>query len=285
MLVLLSLAAGEAARGVVQKEGQLAHLFIYEFHEFTKNADADYRVETQVTLEGMKDGSWSVSYSRHYLFFGCAKAGFAYTDVWTDEVTVPAAAAKKFFNGVAAIDFSGFPLPKSDPRPLALRLDFDMVRSDRKYFAVPMDTARGKAVWARLRALGQAMTKAAVPPDKIHLWERTLEGDFTAPQEVALAELRAHPLKYDGKRVRVTGWCDHYPESWNSLSVKREDEEDSNRYINGKSIYVNDASTFSPAAKGWEKYGDGITTLEATYLYNIGFKGGFCLITKVEKTP
>ena len=69
---------------------------------------------------------------------------------------------------------------------------------------------------------------------------RTIESDFAPPRDVTIEELLRFPSKYDGKRVRVTGY--YYSESEESnFSEHKGDDIEQSLSLDGSSTFAKDA--------------------------------------------
>ncbi|HWB59897.1 MAG TPA: hypothetical protein VG733_10400 [Chthoniobacteraceae bacterium] len=283
LLALLSLAPvrSHAQEPAAAASARPARRFCYTLNERTHDAVADYETFTQILIERQDNGAWAVIYNKNHTFLGCAKPGFSLTDLYGKSLSVPAAAVAKVFDAVGAIDFKNFkPRDERVPGPIENGVDID---ADTSYL-IPTDTARGKAVWAKLTPLMAAFMKDIARDIKIGETKHTLQGDFTKPRDVALAELLAHPDKYAGQRVRVTGWYHRYQFGGaNALAVDKQAMDDKDMFIDGKATDLKAASSFSPPRTNWGEYNDCYITVEATFSGDTTMSGGLWLITKVTK--
>jgi hypothetical protein len=110
---------------------------------------------------------------------------------------------------------------------------------------------------------------------------RTIEGDLVPPKDVTFLELMAHPEKYDGKRIRVSG----YYRTGFETSGLFEKEVNQSSFAG---FWLDDDSTFA-RAEDVHRPNDCYLTIEGVFNANErrhlgGWRGSIQNITRITKT-
>lgn len=172
--------------------------------------EVDYSINWDFVLAKAEDGSWKMTFRKQHWVFGCVKESFTYTDVYVERA-VPAEKAAKLYETIRSMDLKGYAYFDGSHNP-----DCGVLLGTASY-AIPA-TPEGLEIRDKLWALVDGFPKPGIESaQKTHV----IEGDLTPPQTVALRELLAHPEKYEGKRVRVSGYYSRAQFGYQMLAVNK----------------------------------------------------------------
>ena len=239
--------------------------FRYYVFDQTKNDQIDYEF-TRDCVVYWQSGPPHMSLTTEYRIHGCAQKSFTYREEQS-EYSPSVEQYKTLLTTVRAIDLGDLQCKQGTTCTTGL-----LNIGDKDYgFNNPLgDPQRDKlhaAVLSFLKAARRTSQK---------IFKHTIEGDFEPPREVTVEELLNSPAKYDGKRVRVTGY--YYSESEVScLADKRRD-------VFIKSVWVSNESSFS-TNNNIQWIEDGRATIEGSYRKGYGRYAGGDIQRLTKFTP
>jgi hypothetical protein len=204
--------------------------FRYYVFDDTKTANVSYTVEND--LSGFiddSDNTIQVSIDSSYGIGGCALKSFTYReepDAWH---YVSHADYERVLAFARGIDLHKLVSSPSTMCSLGW-LEFDGVQHN---FNNPLDDPTRKKFHTALLALVDQI----VPRHERKFVTTTIEGDFEPARTVTVAELLKHPARYNGKRVRITGYY-HSEFEDSSLYDKKGDPMFHALWVDGASSFA-----------------------------------------------
>lgn len=264
---------------------------IYIEYERTKEGNLDCTSVKKIVVQ-FGDHGWLHLEAGHP-FFGCARPGFEFTDE-DSEFRLGRDDSDRLFKAIHDQVLFGPHLAGFRARPARLGDGFCLLIFQGNAYYLP-DTPEGGTVKKIVTDFAQEMTGKANGRSTVST--RSMEGDFQPPLEVRIEELIANPAKYDGKRVRVSGYCPLTGAAYGLVA---------SRYEKGvkKGLWLGPFSKFAPRhTDETGDFKDNYVTVEGTFDSALGEMdmppgvnqglaenkiapvGGIRLITKMQKIP
>lgn len=263
----------------------------YIEYQRTRDGNLDCTSVQKITVQ-FGNRAWLRLEAGHQ-FFGCAKLGFEFTDE-DSEVRPGSDDSDRFFKAIHDRLLYEPHIAEFRTRPTHVGDGFRLLIFQGNAYYLP-DTPEGVAVKKIVTDFAREMTGKANGRSAVST--RSMEGDFQSPADVRIEELIASPAKYDGKRVRVSGYCPLTGAAYGLVA---------SQYGKGvkKGLWLGPFSKFAPRHTGETgDFKDNYVTVEGTFDSALGEMdmppgvnqglaenkiapvGGIRLITKMQKIP
>jgi hypothetical protein len=226
----------------------------YDVQDQIQSNTLDYTIERDLTVYCW-GGPPDLQYVVDLTVWGCKRKSYAYESEWSETTLTPAQYAE-LQRIVKSVD-----LAKLNRTATTCKLGMLAIDGQYHFF----NNALGDPVRDQLQQALLAWLDKVTPREKRKITRHVIEGDFQPCRHVTLAQLLADPARYDGKRVKVTGYY-HHEEYESAFSQKKGDDSKN-------AIWLGDASSFANEKElHWTD--DGRLTLEGTFVKGPGGRWG-----------
>jgi hypothetical protein len=226
----------------------------YDVQDQVTTGDLDYTIERDCTVYCWS-GPPDLQYAVDVTVWGCRRKSYSYNTEWYETQLTPPQYAE-LQRIVKSVDLS-----KLNRNKTTCLMGMLAINGQYHFF----NNALGEPVRDYLQQALLAWLQNVAPPEKRKITRHTIEGDFQPCRSVTLAQLLDDPAKYDGKRVRVSGYY-HHEEYESSFSQKPGDDFKSSLWLDDPSSFAHDADIH------WTD--DGHLALEGTFSKGPGGRWG-----------
>jgi hypothetical protein len=225
--------------------------FRYYVMDETKTGQLDYELVQDCST--FSDARPQLEYGTQYHIWGCSQKSFTYREELTAWHSISPADFNRLFAVLHGLDLHALHAERGTSCSFGWlelggpRIDFNNPLGD------PTRDSLDRAVMSFLGSV--------VPSSARQTVTTTIEGDFEPARTVTVAQILKNPARYNGKRVRITGYY-HAEFEDSNLSDRRSNEITT-------SLWVDAQSTF--AKKGdldWPE--DGRVTIDGCFMKGPG---------------
>ncbi len=251
---------------------RLCELYL-DLSDQTKSATLDYDYRQHLEIRCPELGKkLRISYSAGYEFRGVHQDSFRFTThAHSGEVSEDVVAA--FLEQLRKLPVEGLESVGAEPRRCYGLIILDDQRRDVRASA---DQASRKA-W---QACVEEFLRQHVPQEQMKTATREMEGETVKAQAIDFPTLLANPARYDGKRVRLSGYAESFV--WTEFAPAKEDIGKDN---SKRSIWVLESSPFADPAR-ISKAENGVMTVEGSFLwFNDERQGLGSIVAITERRP
>lgn len=263
--ILLLLLLSAAAHGQAE--------FRYFVDDWTANKNLDVDHLHDVTIYNFAGSAPRLSFYTRLDIYGCRQDSFTYT-VQSCALNLPVARYNKFLAAIRAFPLET--LQKKMPDDPEHRSHGWVEIDGRQHQIATLLTETQRAAF---HALVISFLDDVAPRAKRIFTTRTIEGDFIPARALTFETLLKNPKKFDGKRVRLTGYYHDEFEGSNFGPNKRAGYKES--------VWLNGDSSFATAADV-KRPNDTFITVDGTF--NIGpgghmglWPGDVARVTRIKK--
>lgn len=228
--------------------------FRYYVFDETRNDKLDLEHVHDFSIYHFTGSSPRLVYYTEHRIHGCAQNSFTYTEELC-ALDVPLARYNTFLAAVRALPLEH--LGRKKPRDNHERSFGTLTLDGRdRTISVRLDDPDR----AKLHSLILAFLDEAAPKTTRKRTTRTIAGDLTPARRISLSDLLSHPRRFDGRRVRVTGYY-HVEFEESGLYTSRATYA---RHDNKRAIWLGETSTFAaPDNSGHPN--DSFITVDGTF--------------------
>lgn len=261
LLLLLSMAA----------HGQADFRYLVE--DWTTDAALYVDHTYDVVIYNFKGSPPRLSFDSYSVLYGCRLNGFTYKSQ-TCSLDLPPARYNKLLADVRAFPMETLREKRDDPEHRST--GSITIEGKEHEILVPL----GEAQRAAFHTLIASFLDEVVPEAKRKFTSRTVEGDLVPARPVTFEMLLKAPKKFDGKRVRLSGFYHHEFEGSNFGPTKDAGYK--------KSVWLGGDSMFS-GSDNVNRPNDAFITVDGTFSAGPGghmglWPGSLDRVTRVTKT-